>query len=236
MARTVSVTETEFQQQVLALARISGWKTLHPHDEPGSLVLVRPPCLIFVGLKSEGGKLRHEQREWLEAIEKEEEELARRRTEALTRIRQAGTRFEELEERRAVLAPLTFSGDEKATAELEAVEDEHDRLVRAVGVARAALPEFERMLEEADKRSSEARADIHRVRYRAHKAEADALTLKMDELAEELCELIEKRNSLFSDASQELRYFDPDEANGMAVRGGSRGRDWLENRFAQWLR
>jgi hypothetical protein len=60
--------EREFQQQVLALARISGWKACHPHDAPGSLVLVRPPCLIFVGLKSATGKLRAEQREWLEAL------------------------------------------------------------------------------------------------------------------------------------------------------------------------
>ncbi len=172
----------------------------------------------------------------LEAVDEEIDELSRRRTEALTRIRQAGTRFEELEERRAVLAPLTFSGDEKATAELEAVEDEHDRLVRAVGVARAALPEFERMLAEADKRSSEARKDIHRKHYRAHMAEAEALTPRMDELAAELCGLIEEQNRLFGDASQELRFYDQDEANGMAVRAGSRGRDWLENRFARWLR
>jgi hypothetical protein len=68
MARTATLTEAKFQSQVLALARISGWKTLHPHDEPGSLVLVRPPCLVFVGLRSTTGKLRHEQREWLEAL------------------------------------------------------------------------------------------------------------------------------------------------------------------------
>ncbi len=60
--------EREFQQQVRALARISGWKTCHPHDEPGSLILCRPPALLFVGLKSATGKLRHEQREWLEAL------------------------------------------------------------------------------------------------------------------------------------------------------------------------
>jgi hypothetical protein len=68
MPRTATLTETEFQQQVLALARISGWKACHPHDEPGSLILCRPPALLFVGLKSATGKLRHEQREWLEAL------------------------------------------------------------------------------------------------------------------------------------------------------------------------
>jgi DNA polymerase III delta subunit len=68
MARTATLTETEFQSQVLALARISGWKACHPHDEPGSLILCRPPVLLFVGLKTETGKLRHEQREWLEAL------------------------------------------------------------------------------------------------------------------------------------------------------------------------
>ncbi len=68
MARTATLTETEFQSQVLALARISGWKACHPHDEPGSLILCRPPVLLFVGLKTEGGKLRPEQAEQLEAL------------------------------------------------------------------------------------------------------------------------------------------------------------------------
>jgi chromosome segregation ATPase len=171
----------------------------------------------------------------LEAIEKEEEELGRRRREALTRIRQAGVRFEELEERRAVLAPEAFSGDKKASAELEAVEDEHDRLVRSVSVARAALPEFERMLAEADKRSSEARADIHRARYQVHKSEAEALTPKLDELAEELHELIEKRHKLYRDAFEEMRFYDSPGANGAVLRLGDMPADFLKAKFGRWL-
>jgi chromosome segregation ATPase len=174
----------------------------------------------------------------LEAVDEEIDELGRRRAEALARISQAEARFEEIEERRAVLSPLTFSGDEQAeqaSTELEALEDERDQLGRSVSVARAARTEFERLLAEADKRSSEARKDIHRQHYRAHMVEAERLGSKMDELAAELCELIEKRNSLFHDASQELRFFDQDEANGMTVRGGSRGRDWLKAKFGRWL-
>ncbi len=67
-------TEKNFQAQVLELACLSGWLCFHPFDSrrsaPGfpDLCLVRPPLVLFVELKSEGGKLRPEQREWLELL------------------------------------------------------------------------------------------------------------------------------------------------------------------------
>lgn len=72
--KTAAVTEKEFQARVLTLARLNGWKTYHTHDSrrsaPGfpDLVLVRPPRLIFAELKSAKGRLRPEQRVWLEAL------------------------------------------------------------------------------------------------------------------------------------------------------------------------
>ncbi len=65
------ISEKAFQAQILSLA---GWRTYHTHDSrrsaPGfpDLCLVRPPVVLFVELKSEGGKLRPKQREWLEAL------------------------------------------------------------------------------------------------------------------------------------------------------------------------
>lgn len=72
--RQTSISERDFQAQVLQLARLTGWRVYHTHDSrrsaPGfpDLVLVRPPMVVFAELKSKGGKLRPEQREWLEAL------------------------------------------------------------------------------------------------------------------------------------------------------------------------
>ena len=66
-----AVTEKEFQQQVVALARVCGWRTYYTHDSRRSpfgfpdLCLVRPPRLIMAELKSERGKLSPQQIEWL---------------------------------------------------------------------------------------------------------------------------------------------------------------------------
>ncbi len=69
-----AVSEKQFQAQILQLARLAGWRCYHTHDSrcsaPGfpDLVLVRKPVILFVELKSESGKLRPEQREWLELL------------------------------------------------------------------------------------------------------------------------------------------------------------------------
>ncbi len=70
----MSISERDFQAQILDLARLAGWRAYHTFDSRRSqkgfpdLCLVRPPVVLFVELKSEDGKLRPEQREWLEAL------------------------------------------------------------------------------------------------------------------------------------------------------------------------
>lgn len=69
-----ATSEKSFQSQILELARLAGWRTYHTFDSRRSaagfpdLCLVRPPLVFFVELKSESGKLRPEQREWLEVL------------------------------------------------------------------------------------------------------------------------------------------------------------------------
>lgn len=63
--------EAAFQAQVEGLARFYGWRLYHTHDSRRSaagfpdLVLVRPPELLFVELKTDTGRVRPEQEEWL---------------------------------------------------------------------------------------------------------------------------------------------------------------------------
>ncbi len=172
----------------------------------------------------------------VERLEAEIDELSRRRGEALARIRSAEERFEELEERRAALSPKAFSGDEEAAAELEQVEDEHDRIARSSRVARSAVPEFDRMIKEARGRLGEAREGVHRERYAELQNQSAALDPERDELAGRLVEILDKQADLHLDMVNEVRQSgDGDEANRMFVSGNGT-RSWIEDRFSRWLR
>lgn len=67
--------EAAFQQQVLNLATYYGWRSYHTHDSRRSkagfpdLVLVRGPELIFAELKTDKGRVRPEQQEWITALQ-----------------------------------------------------------------------------------------------------------------------------------------------------------------------
>lgn len=69
-----ALTEKQFQAQVLQLASLSGWRCYHTFDSrrssPGfpDLVLVRPPRLLLVELKTDQGRLRPEQAAWLDVL------------------------------------------------------------------------------------------------------------------------------------------------------------------------
>jgi hypothetical protein len=75
--------EAQFQQQVEQLAKHYGWRAYHaPDNRPGrngkvqrvtagflDLVLVRPPELIFAELKTDKGRLRPEQADWIKELQ-----------------------------------------------------------------------------------------------------------------------------------------------------------------------
>lgn len=73
---TVFITEKAFQQAVVDLARLNGWLCYHTYDsrrsEPGfpDLVLLKGRWIITPELKTEKGRLRPEQRTWLDALRK----------------------------------------------------------------------------------------------------------------------------------------------------------------------
>lgn len=67
--------EAAFQRQVIQLAGFYSWRVYHTHDSRRSqagfpdLVLVRGPELIFAELKTDTGRVRPEQQEWIRALQ-----------------------------------------------------------------------------------------------------------------------------------------------------------------------
>jgi len=72
-----SISERDFQQMIIQAAELLGWVVYHTYDSrrctPGypDLTLIHPgsASLLFVELKTERGKLRPEQRLWLETLQ-----------------------------------------------------------------------------------------------------------------------------------------------------------------------
>lgn len=72
--RLPQISEKAFQQQVVGLARYSGFRVYHTFDsrrsEPGfpDLVMIRAPRVLFAELKAGRGKTSPAQDVWLEAL------------------------------------------------------------------------------------------------------------------------------------------------------------------------
>ena len=75
------ISEKRLLAAVRELARVSGWLCYHTHDSRRSeagfpdLVLARGGRVVFAELKSERGRLRPEQRVWLDALAEAEHEV-----------------------------------------------------------------------------------------------------------------------------------------------------------------
>lgn len=70
------ISEPAWQSRVLDLARLRGWRAFHDHDSRRNaaglpdLLLVRADRLVAAELKSERGRLRRPQQEWLAALDR----------------------------------------------------------------------------------------------------------------------------------------------------------------------
>jgi hypothetical protein len=67
-------TEADLQDVVMDAARLAGWLVFHDHDSRRNpaglpdLVLVKPPRVVFLELKTATGRVRAEQQTWLDAL------------------------------------------------------------------------------------------------------------------------------------------------------------------------
>ncbi len=68
------MTEADLQQLLTDAAELNGWLVFHDNDSRRNaagfpdLVLVKPPRVLFLELKSEIGRVRPEQHVWMDAL------------------------------------------------------------------------------------------------------------------------------------------------------------------------
>ena len=76
--KTPTMTETQFLRSVVSVAEDGGWLVYHTDDSRRSqagfpdLVMTRAGRTIFAELKSQKGRIKAAQQEWLDALDKTE--------------------------------------------------------------------------------------------------------------------------------------------------------------------
>ena len=76
--KTPTMTETQFLKSVVSVAEDGGWLVYHTYDSRRSqagfpdLVMTRAGRTIFAELKSQKGRIKAAQQEWLDALDKTE--------------------------------------------------------------------------------------------------------------------------------------------------------------------
>lgn len=76
-----TVTEKQFQSQVVRLAKLLAWRTYHTYDSRKSdkgfpdLVLTDGTRTLFVELKSDTGRVTKEQQDWLDLLRQSGQEV-----------------------------------------------------------------------------------------------------------------------------------------------------------------
>ena len=76
--KTPTMTETQFLRSVVSVAEDGGWLVYHTYDSRRSqagfpdLVMTRAGRTIFAELKSQKGRVKAAQQEWLDALDKTE--------------------------------------------------------------------------------------------------------------------------------------------------------------------
>jgi hypothetical protein len=169
----------------------------------------------------------------IEGIPNEIEQLEVQHEEALSQLRDAEDKLEELDERRIELAPAAFTGDEVADKNLMILEGEASKLSRGVRLARHVAKEFERLIEEAKKRRAEDRQRFARERFEELVAERYQLGLEAEQMMSTLLEVLECYKSIHSEQVACARGFGDDRP--VTNTPHTLIQNWLISRLGEYL-
>ena len=167
----------------------------------------------------------------IEQIDAEIERLEGQRYEALAQAEDSDRKLEEMDERRIVLAPPAFTGDEAADGELLALEERAGRLSRKARLARNAASELGRLVEEAKARRTKEERRVHLGRHVGLSEERYRLEVELEEAMSGVLEGLERLRKLDADQHEEA------EAAGLDMEDRYRSlvAGWLSSRLRGYL-
>ncbi len=131
-------------------------------------------------------------------------DLERRRDEALLSVRKAERRFEEIAARRTELSVAAFAGDEKATLELEGLEDEHEVLARSSSIASDAIPQLEGMIADAKERLEAAEFAVRKRQATERRKVLEEIRARRDKAADDLEAVLEEEQKHTSEGASPI--------------------------------
>jgi hypothetical protein len=166
-----------------------------------------------------------------EQIDAEIERLERQRDEALAQAEDSDQKLEEMNERRIVLAPPAFTGDEAADRELLTLEQGAGRLSRKARLARNTASELGRLIEEAKSRLAKEERRVHFGRHVGLSEERYRLEVGLEEAMSGVLEGLERLRKLDADQHGEARVA----GLGMEDRYRSLVAGWLTSRLREYL-
>jgi hypothetical protein len=166
-----------------------------------------------------------------EQIDAEIERLERQRDEALAQAEGSDQKLEEMNERRIVLAPPAFTGDEAADRELLILEQGAGRLAREARLARNTASELGRLIEDAKARLAKEERRVHFGRHVGLSEERYRLEVGLEEAMSRILEGLERLRKLDGDQHREARAA----GLGMEDRYRSLVAGWLSSRLREYL-
>jgi hypothetical protein len=166
-----------------------------------------------------------------EQIDAEIKRLERQRDEALAQAEDSDQKLEEINERRIVLAPPAFTGDEAADRELLTLEQGAGRLSRKARLARNTASELGRLIEEAKARLAKEERRVHFARHVGLSEERYQLEVGLEEAMSRILEGLERLRKLDADQHREARAA----GLGMKDRYHSLVAGWLSSRLREYL-
>jgi hypothetical protein len=167
----------------------------------------------------------------VEEIDAEIERLEEQRNQALAQAEDRERELEEMNERRIVLAPPAFTGDEAADRELLVLEEGASRLSQKARLARTTASELGRLVEEAEARRAKEERRAHLGRHVGLSEERYLLEVELEGAINRVLEGLERLKTLDSEQHREAQ------AAGlrMEYRYRSLVAGWLSSRLGGYL-